>query len=116
MGQAEQEKRTLRITDVKPYAFPESLDDLHGPATGSVELPVRILWAPGSKVLSLDEEGSRTCAYQAVLAEGNAKDICHYINKDLLISIWPSLSLPIRVAKGWETRFAELRGNMRASW
>lgn len=108
--------RRTRYADLKPYAFPSSLDELHGPAEGSVDLPLHILWAPGSKVISLDSVAGKRRAYQAVLSEGSDHDICRFINKNELIHIWPDLNLPINVAKGWEQRFPELRGNLRAAW
>lgn len=106
----------VHMYDIKPYAFINTLDELHGPSSGSVTLPHSIFWAPGSKTLCLDADGTLRQAYQAVLSEGTAEQICEFVNRDLLIEIWPRLSLPASVAKGWELRFPELRGNMRASW
>lgn len=108
--------KKVRFADLKPYAFPASLQELHGPEAGEIELPLHILWSPGSKMVSLDTSSGRSRAYQAVLSEGSAEDICRFVNSDALIGIWPDLDLPIQVAKGWEARFPELHGNMRASW
>ena len=108
--------KKVRFADLKPYAFPASLQELHGPEAGEIELPLHILWSPGSKIESLDTTTGRSRAYQAVLSEGSAEDICRFVNSDALIGIWPDLDLPIQVAKGWEARFPELHGNMRASW
>lgn len=109
------DKRRIRYQDLKPYAFAASLDDLNGPSEGTVTLPQAIYWAPGSKTLSLDTP-QRAVIYQAVLSEGSVDDICRFLDKGILMGLWPDLDLPIPVARGWEARFPELRGNMRASW
>lgn len=109
-------QRCARYADLKPYAFPDALDDLHGPDTGTIELPITILWSPGSKRISLDKPSGRRRAYRAILSEGCIEDICRFVNRDILINLWPDLALPVQVAKGWEARFPELRGNMRATW
>lgn len=106
----------VRYADLKPYAFPDSLDELAGPDEGFVELPLHILWSPGSKRVCINTFPGIRKAYQAVLAEGSESDIRAFINKDILISMWQDLELPIHVAKGWEERFPELHGNMRAAW
>lgn len=109
------EKR-IRYQDIKPYSFVASLDDLHGPSSGQIKLPHAVFWAPGDAIFTLEYRDMREQAYQAVLAEGDEEDIKALINKDLLIDLWSSLDLPIPVAKGWEQRFPELRGNLRAAW
>lgn len=104
------------MQDLKPYAFVDALDELRGPSSGMLEMPHSVFWAPGKKQLSLDADDTLEQAYQAVLSEGTQDQIEALINRDNLIRIWPDLDLPIRVAKGWEQRHRELRGNMRASW
>lgn len=108
--------RKDKLVDLKPYSYSETLDELNGPLTGRIKLPIDIFWAPGDNALSLDADDTLIQAYQAILSEGDESQISELINKHNLIRIWPRLSLPIPVAKGWESRFAELRGNMRASW
>ena len=60
-----------RITyrDTKPFCVPASLDELAGPSTGIVHLPVRLSWAPGDGSFSLDDDGERTTVYQCVIGE-----------------------------------------------
>lgn len=111
----EEKPSRVHYQDLKPYAVADSLDDLRGPATGTVTLPLAIYWQPGSKTLSLDNHEIYS-AYQAVLAEGSEEDVKRFINKERLIELWPDLNLPIHVAKIWEKQFPELRGNMKASW
>lgn len=108
--------RRERLADLKHYSFPNSLDTLKGPSVGSVELPHDVFWAPGGGSLSLDSDDTLVQAYQALLSEGDESQISSLVNKEIIIRIWPNLNLPIRVAKEWEKRFPELKGNMRASW
>ena len=62
-----------RITyrDTKPFCVPASLDELTGPSTGTVHLPVRLSWAPGNGSFSLDDDGERTTVYQCIIGEGS---------------------------------------------
>lgn len=104
----------IRFADLKPYAIVESLDDLNGADHGTVDLPQRILWAPGKKRKNIDFYGQRKVVYRSVLSEGTLEDVRRYLNKGLLIELWGDLSLPSHVARAWEDRFPELRGNPRA--
>jgi hypothetical protein len=93
--------------DIKPYDAPERLEQLRGPRAGMLVLPINVHWGPKSAV-SLDSEGGVVKAYQAALAEGRLADHVVLLNRDLLIEIWPRLSLPLRVRALWEERFPEL--------
>ncbi len=95
--------------DIKPYYAPDSLDQLHGPAGGVVELSHSVLWAPGGGRVDIDRPGGLRMAYQAVLAEGTVEDQVSILNRDRLIAVWPELMLPLRVLEMWESRFPELR-------
>jgi hypothetical protein len=94
--------------DLKPYAVVDSLDQLLGPAGGTIRLPHWVLWIPGREI-DLDEPGGVGVAYRAVLSEGSVDDIVTVVNRDRLIRVWGSLLLPRRVRDLWESRFAELR-------
>lgn len=94
--------------DIKPYAVPESLEDLRGPAGGVVELPHSVLWAPGDGRVDLDVEGGIGLAYRAVVAEGTVEDQVRIVNRDRLITVWSELLLPRRARELWEARFPEL--------
>ena len=100
--------------DVKPYALPESLDDLKGPPGGVVDLPHTVLWAPGGGRVDLDEEGGVGLAYRAVVAEGTVADQVAILNQDRLIAVWPMLLLPRRARAMWEARFPDLRSEASA--
>lgn len=100
--------------DVKPYAVVDSLDQLHGPARGMVELSHSVLWAPGGGCVDLDEPGGIVMAYQAVLTEGTVEDLEKVLHRDRLIAVWPELILDRRVRELWESRFAELASSAAA--
>ncbi len=105
----------IRYADVKPISIVDSLDDLKGPVSGEIKLPLSIYWGPGDGVFSLDEPGDLLSIYQAVLSEGKLEDLSKFLNKDILIEMWPDLSLPIRVAKMWQAKYPiDLKGNARA--
>jgi hypothetical protein len=36
--------------DIKPYDAPSRLDDLRGPATGRLTLPINVYWGPWSEI------------------------------------------------------------------
>lgn len=95
--------------DVKPYEVPDSLDPLHGPAGGVVQLSHSVLWAPGGGRVGLDEPGGTAMAYQAVLAEGTVADQVSVLNRDRLVVVWAELMLTRRIRDLWEGRFPELR-------
>ncbi len=97
--------------DIKPYYAPDSLDELHGPAAGVVELSHSVLWAPGGPRVDLNEPGGIALAYRAVLNEGTVEDQVSILNRDWLIAVWPELTLPLRVLDIWESRFPELRSD-----
>lgn len=93
--------------DIKPYSVPERLDDLRGPAKGTIDLPVTVYWGPQA-VVDLATDGGVAKAYQAILREGRVVDQVALLNKDLLQRCWSDLMLPDRVRSLWENRFPEL--------
>ncbi|MCI1748210.1 MAG: transcriptional regulator [Acidipropionibacterium sp.] len=100
----------LRFRDVKPIEAPDSLDELHGPATGAVTLPLRLRWVPGDRTYDVGETGGARVVYQAVLAEGTVEDQRQFLNRIRLIELWPDLNLDKRVIQLWEGRFPQLHG------
>ena len=103
--------RRVYFRDVKPYAIVDRLDQLRGPAGGTVELSHSVLWAPGGGLVDLDRPGPLRMAYRAVLNEGTVEDLVRVLNRDVLIAVWPDLLLPLRVLAMWESRFPELRSS-----
>lgn len=93
--------------DTKPYEVPESLDELHGPAGGVLELPHSVYWGP-ERTVNLDSPSGIRKAYQAALREGTADDQVTILNRVVLQREWAELALPDRVRVMWESRFPEL--------
>ncbi|AQX81361.1 hypothetical protein BWO91_16580 [Plantibacter flavus] len=93
--------------DIKPYDVPASLDELHGPEHGLLDLPITVYWGPAS-IVDLDTPGGIAKAYQAVLREGRVSDQITLLNQRRLVQVWPELLLPTRVRELWETRFPPL--------
>ncbi|MEU5335641.1 hypothetical protein AB0G51_20265 [Streptomyces asoensis] len=90
--------------------LPSSLDELTGPEHGTVEPPLHIVWS-GLRILDLDLPRQRMSLYRTVLAEGLRDDLCRFLNRDILLDLWPVLhKLISRAAKDvWEEAFPELR-------
>jgi hypothetical protein len=94
---------------LRPVIVPESLDDLHGPASGAVELPVRLCWS-GSRRFDLADLDQAADMYEAVLDVATAvDDVAGYLNPDLLVQVWPVLGLTRVKQAAWEDRFPVLR-------
>jgi hypothetical protein len=98
-----------RYVDHRPYPEPPArLDDLTGPTSGTVELPVAIDWGPGCSY-DLGEDGDRRVVYERVLREAaSTVEVCRYVNGRVLLDVWGRLWLPRRVRSKWEERFPEL--------
>lgn len=90
--------------DAKPYAVPESLDNLRGPDGAVVELPQTVLCCGYSRV-DLNEEGGVGLAHRALMAEGIVADQVAILNRDRLIAAWPMLLLSGRLARCGRTVF-----------
>ncbi|MEU8226848.1 hypothetical protein [Kribbella sp. NPDC048915] len=96
-----------------PYVVPASLDLLQGPTAGVVELPTRLDWSPNSRydLASLDEAIG---LYNKVISEASTEaDLTQYLNRDVLVALWPRLRLPRRCAELWNQRFPELAAGRR---
>ncbi len=89
--------------------LPARLNDLDGPAHGTVDLPLHVVWS-GRHSYGLEQPRSRMSLYRIVLAEGQRQDLIDFLNRDLLLAQWPVLrtliSRPIRDV--WEAAFPEL--------
>jgi hypothetical protein len=82
-----------------------SLKDLHGPAAGTVTLPLRLYWSGPSPVFDLGDGWDLEWLYETVLVEAiDADELAAYLNEDLLIRQWPGLYLPKGVRRAWEER------------
>ncbi|MFD9636904.1 hypothetical protein [Streptomyces violascens] len=89
--------------------LPARLEDLHGPAHGSVDLPLHVVWS-GRRSFDVDAPRPRMGLYRTVLAEGQKQDVVDFLNRELLIAQWPVLRILISrtVRDVWEDAFPEL--------
>ncbi|GGX07985.1 hypothetical protein [Streptomyces chryseus] len=96
--------------------LPESLDELHGPTHGVVELPLHLAWS-GMTSYELGKPRQRMGLYRTVLHEGLHDDLPGYLNRDLLLELWPVLRTLVgrTVRTVWEDAFPELASRTRAA-
>lgn len=89
--------------------LPPTLDDLAGPAHGTVQLPLHVAWS-GLTAFDLDEPKPRMSLYRVVLAEGQRDDLVAYLNRGLLIDQWPILRTWVsrHIRSVWEGAYPEL--------
>nr|WTB33040.1 hypothetical protein OG781_29410 [Streptomyces sp. NBC_00830] len=90
--------------------LPASLDELSGPVTGTVELPLHLAWS-GLRAFDLGNTKLLLGMYRIVLNNGLLEDFVQYLDRDLLIAHWPILRKMLgRGVRGmWEESFEELR-------
>lgn len=92
----------------RPHVVPDSLDELTGPATGEVRLPTRLDWST-SRGYRLDDRADAQLLYERVIREALRRDdLREFLNRDLLLSLWPTLFLPRRIRALWEKRLPQL--------
>lgn len=103
----------VRMSTHKPYYVPSSLDALRGPGLGGTLVMNRsIIWAPNSQIIHLQDLGDVYLAYTSLINNGTSEDQERFMNRDLLLEIWPKLSLPWRVYRMWQHEFPELPMNL----
>ncbi|MFI8185923.1 hypothetical protein ACIF70_36195 [Actinacidiphila glaucinigra] len=96
--------------------LPASLDELHGPTRGTVDLPLHIAWS-GMTSYDLEKPRQRMGLYRTVLHEGLHDDLPLYLNRDLLVQLWPVLRTLVgrTVRTVWEDTFPQLAARARAA-
>jgi hypothetical protein len=89
--------------------LPSRLEELTGPVHGQVELPLHVAWS-GLRTYDLDRPRQLMSLYRTVLAEGQRRDLVTLLDRDLLISQWPTLRTLVsrHVRDVWEDAFPEL--------
>ena len=99
----------------RPVLVIDDLDDLRGPVTGLVELPLRLFWSLPDYRFDLDDPDLRLLYYQTVLREASRPaDLTAYLDADSLVALWPDLYLPKGVRRAWEEQHQALRSQVRA--
>jgi hypothetical protein len=96
--------------------LPESLDELHGPTQGVVELPLHMAWS-GMTSYDMSKPRQRMGLYRTVLHEGLHDDLPQYLNQDVLLQLWPVLRTLVgrTVRAVWEEAFPQLASRTRAA-
>lgn len=96
--------------------LPDSLDELHGPAQGVVQLPLHVAWS-GMTSYDLSKPRQRMGLYRTVLHEGLRDDLPEYLNRDLLLQMWPVLRTLVgrTVRAVWEDAFPQLATRIRTA-
>jgi hypothetical protein len=108
------------LSDLRRAKFarrvPASLSELAGPRHGRVRLPLHLAWS-GLTTFDLDQPRLRMSYYRLVLAEGLHDDLVRYLERDLLISLWPTLRMLVSrdVREVWESCFHELADAAQAA-
>ncbi len=90
--------------------LPVTLDELAGPESGSVELPLELAWS-GLRAFDLGDVKLLLGLYRIVLNNGSRDDFVRYLNREHLVRHWPILRkmLGRGVRETWEEAFPELR-------
>lgn len=84
------------------------LNELHGPTSGTIELPHRLFWYPDRR-FDLNDPAYLRWMYQLVLREAITVDeLRTWLDKQTLIQLWPDLHLPRGIRRAWEERHPAL--------
>ncbi|MFF8478618.1 hypothetical protein [Streptomyces sp. NPDC015414] len=96
--------------------LPESLEELRGPIAGVVELPLHVAWS-GMTSFDLGKPRQRMGLYRPVLHEGLRDDLPRFLNRDLLLQLWPVLRTLFgrTVRSVWEEAFPQLAARARSA-
>jgi hypothetical protein len=91
-------------------AIAVTLDDLDGPGSGILELPVSICWSLESPRFDLSDRDQVRSAYKFVIdAARQPGHLTPYLNAGLLKDIWVDLGLPRGKRAAWEALNPGLR-------
>ena len=108
--------RSGRHCALRPVIVPASLESLHGPVEGLVELPQRLFWSGAERVFDLSDHDRLAEMYEAVFdAARTETDLAEYLNGEVLARLWPELTLAPRVRRGWEAVHGQLESARRPS-
>jgi hypothetical protein len=92
----------------KPVAIPEQFltRSLGATQTDTVILPLHIWWSEPQRSFNFNDRTQLIRAYGLILAEGTKADVLHFIDPEILLSIWSELLIPRHVQEAWEAAFA----------
>ena len=93
----------------RPVLVAGTLEELAGPTTGLVELPLRLWWNP-RRAFDLGQPTMLAWMYENVLREAiRVDELRAYLDGPTLVRLWPQLNLPRAVRVAWEARHPRLR-------
>jgi hypothetical protein len=83
--------------------LPATINELHGPRHGVVDLPLQVAWS-GKVSYDLDDPSQHLSLYALLLAQAPARDLLELVNADLLIQLWPRLRRVVSPAqrRAWD--------------
>lgn len=91
-----------------PVFIIDDLEELEGPASGVVTLPIELDWSP-APTYDLDQPRRVLTMYATVLREAHSEEeLARYLNADILRAVWGELRLPSFVRASWESAHPEL--------
>ncbi|MDR1386901.1 MAG: hypothetical protein LBJ44_04800 [Propionibacteriaceae bacterium] len=77
------------------------LDDLRGPTSGHVELPINLYWGP-SRPFDLDDPDDLRWCYVNVLREASDEaTLAEFLNRCVLEREWNNVFLPLSLRRAW---------------
>ncbi len=98
----------MLYADRRPYVVADSLDELTGPTSGVVELPLELDWSEQHRY-NLDDPAELGLMYEVVLREAmRASQLRAYLDGATLARVWKRIFLPAQVRSLWESRFSQL--------
>jgi hypothetical protein len=85
--------------------LPGTLDELRGPRTGIVVLPVHLTWH-GLREFDVAKDDSRLVLYSILLGQGRRGDLARFVNAGRLAEDWPDLAVVLtrRIRRACERR------------
>lgn len=98
----------LGFSHTTPAYVVDDFSMLHGPASGTVTLPVHIDWTPSSTYDLADPTRVRTMIETVLREAGSEAEVAEWIDRGLLVEHWPRLGLPAFVREAWEAAHPEL--------
>jgi hypothetical protein len=103
------EQQRVLYEDGRPYTVPDSLEELTGPTSGVVELPLRLDWSEQSRY-DLSDPRQRNLMYEVVIRESmRVEDLRVFLHGPTLARVWRRLWLPRKVRSLWESQFPNLQ-------
>jgi hypothetical protein len=84
-----------------------TLEELRGPAVGTIVLPRHLAW-PGLRECDVTDDAIRRSMYGIVLTQGQRNDVARFVNRGLLQQDWPLIrdALDAKLRATCERRFA----------